>query len=259
MFKLKIDGTAPNARTLSIDYRIVSLLLLVALAVCVFLWKPWAGGTAATRKITITGQATVKGVPDEYRLNPYFEFTGDHTKATAEAAAMAAQVTAKLKELGVKDTEISSNTSSYDKYVPLSADGSTQDNMQLSYTITLTSKDTAQKVQDYFLGTAAKGQLSPQATFSQTKQKELEAQARQNAIDDAKSKAAKSAAQVDAKLGKVVTIKDQGTSGGCGANSICPLSMSIAADSAEAARSSIPVQSGQNEFTSSVQVEYELR
>ena len=255
MYATKDEQPNRSHQSISVDYRIIALVLFVALIVSIVLWKPWAS-KAQTRKITITGTATIKGTPDEYQLSPYFEYTGDHAANARDAAATASQVTAKLKELGVKDAEIASSTSSYDKYNPNgAADG--QETYQLNYTIKLSNKDLAQKVQDYFLGTAAKGQLSPYATFSQNKQKELEAQARQNAIDDAKAKAEKTASQVGAKVGKVVTISDE-SSGGI----IRPYAMSAeagAALDASGTTTSMPIQSGQNDFTTSVQVEYELR
>lgn len=249
------DPSAKTKSSIVFDWRVVSAVLLVALTVCIFLWKPWASSSATTRKITITGEATVKGTPDEYQLSPYFEFTGDAAKAKIDAAALATTTSAKLKELGVKDSEISSNTSSYDKYLYTSSSNSTEPNLTLTYTITVVSKETAQKVQDYFLTTAAKGQLSPQATFSQAKRKELEAQARQNAIDDAKEKAGKSADQVGAKVGKVVSISD-------GGGMISPIALSAEGGSARDVAStsaSIPIQSGQNDFTTTVEVVYELR
>ena len=237
-----------------VDFRIVSIVLVVALATSVFLWKPWTSSDP-TRKITISGSATIKATPDEYQLMPYFEFTGDRTKTTNDAATMASGVTANLKELGVKDEQISSNTNSYDKFT-VSGTDSGEDTLTLSYTITLTDKAIAQKVQDYFLNTAAKGQLSPQASFSEDTQKKLEAEARQKAIDDAKSKASKSAGQVDAKLGKVLAITDDASGG------VMPYAISSSAgveDMSIKSSASIPVQSGQNEFTSTVKVEFQLR
>ncbi len=257
MFEQKNTGPSSKLR-LSIDYRIISLVLLIALAICVFMWKPWVSPAPSDRKITVNGQATIKAVPDQYLLSPYFEFdSADRTKATADATTKAKQISEKLKEIGVKDTEIKSNTNSYDKYMPVIAEGGTNPSVQLSYTITLSSKDTAQKVQDYFLGLNAKGQISPQATFSESKQKTLEASARDNAIADAKSKASKTAEQLGSKIGKVITISDDSTGvNPCGRKGLCPVSM-MSAD--ESAKSSIPIQAGENEFTASVQVVYELR
>jgi len=250
MFEQKPASQNTKLRV-SIDYRIITIILLVALLACVVIWKPWSK-SSVTRSITVTGESTVKATPDEYMLSPYFEFTGaDRVKAASDQAT---KITAKLKELGVKDTEISSNTNSYQKYSINGADS--EDSLQLSYTITPSGKDTAQKVQDYLLELNAKGQISPVATFSKTKQKELEASAREEAIADAKSKAEKTAKETGAKLGKVITVSDGGNGG-----IIQPLSYGSGASIAEDTKavSSIPVQTGQNEFNASVEVKYELR
>ncbi len=236
---------------ISLSWWMLCVLLVATNIATVVLWKPWASDST-TRKITVTGQSTVKASPDEYVLSPYFEFTnGAHTKLLSDAASTATQLTDKFKSLGVKDTQIKSNTSSYDKYAVDTS--STTDSVQLNFTITLSDKDVAQKVQDYLLTTAAKGQLSPTATFSEDKQKQLEADAREKAIADAKAKAARTAENVGAKVGKVVTITDEASGGG-----IRPMLMTGAADSSVTS-SYMPVQSGLNDFTSTVQVEFELK
>lgn len=191
---------------------------------------------------------------------PYFKFSStDIKKNTTDLTATAKQTTDKLKELGVKDEQIKSNTSSYDSYYqPLPAGTNADTTTTLSYTITLNSKDVSQKVQDYFLTTSAQGQLSPVASFSEGKRKELESKAKTAAIDDAKSKATANATQIGAKLGKVITISDSA--------SVMPMEYMANVDSVKSsgasqgvATSSVPVQSGQNDFSSSVSVEYEIK
>ncbi len=252
MFKL-VNSASPATRLkLSVDYRLVSVALLAVLVLCVFLWKPW-NKTETARNITVTGSATVRAAPDQYQLSPYFEFTtGAHVTLVSSAVAMSTQVSAKLKELGVKDTEISSSTNSYDKYLP-ATDGSTTDSVRLNYTITLTSKDTAQKVQDYLLTTSAKGQITPYASFSEVKQKQLEADARDQAIKNAKDKALKSAEQVSSRLGKVIKISDDSVS------NIRPIMAEASGASLDTAKQSIPIRTGLNEFSVNLQIEYELR
>lgn len=260
MFQQNTTNPPGKKFTLSMNYSFICVLLLVVIGVMLFFWKPWSHTTAVTRKISVTGTATIKAVPDEYQLSPYFEFdNADRAKNTADATAMGSQVTAKLKELGVKDTQIKSSTNSYDKFIGYSpSSDATTASLQLAYTITLGSKDTAQKVQDYFLGLNAKGQISPQATFSEAKSKILQAQAQSKAVEDAKAKGEKTASEVGAKLGKVITIKNDGSgdTNPCGYGGLC-MGASLATSDAKA--ESIPVQSGENEFSSSVLVEYELR
>ncbi len=252
---MKEQNNPSNLPTVTISLKLVATILIATNMATIILWKPWNNSTSATRKISVSGQATIKAVPDEYVLSPYFEFTNaDRTKATAELTSLSTTTTAKLKELGVKDEQIKSNTNGYDKYSYGMPVDNTTNTLQLQYTITVNDKDLAQKVQDYLLTLKPKGQISPLAQFSESKKKELEDQARSKAIDDAKSKAQKTASQLGAKVGKVVTISEGSGMGG-------PIAYGVATMEAKAdsSISSVPVQVGQNDFSYSVSVEYELK
>ena len=248
---------------LSISWRLLCVVLLIANLATVALWRPWVTIATSTRKVSVTGETTLKAVPDQYQLNPYFEFTNtDRSAATAELTKLSTEITAKLKTLGVKEEQITSNTNAYDKYdyaQPVAP--SVTNTLQLNYTITVEKKELAQTVQDYMLTLKPKGQLSPQATFSETKRKELEATAREKAIDDAKAKAKKTAQQLGAKLGKVISISDA-TRGGpiplMSADAVKPM-MAPAAGEATASSGSVQVQPGQNDFSYTVSVEYEIK
>lgn len=256
MYKI-MEQNNVSKLTLSISWRVVSFVLLAVIVVMVVLWRPWST-TTTTRKISVTGQATVKSTPDEYVLSPYFEFTNaDRIKANAELSAQSTVIAAKLKELGVEDEQIKSNTNGYDTYgyygIPTDAN-----TLTLGYTISVTDKEIAQKVQDYMLSLKAKGQISPQATFSESKQNELQTQAREKAIDDAKHNADVTAKQFNAKVGRVVTVNDGGSAG-------VPIAYSTQGMSAidtkleTSTAPSVPIQVGQDEYSYSVSVEYELK
>ena len=243
----------PKQVTIKLSWSFLCALLVITNVITIFLWKPWNTSSAATRKVTVSGQATIKAVPDEYVLSPYFEFTNaDRTKATAELIGLSTTTTAKLKELGVKDEQIKSNTNGYDKYSYSMPVDNTTNTLQLQYTITVNDKDLAQKIQDYLLTLKPKGQISPQAQFSEGKKKELEDRARTTAIDDAKGKAQKSASQLNAKVGKVIAISEGNSYGG-------PITYGTAEMSLKSSDASVPVQVGQNDFSYSVSVEYELK
>lgn len=244
--------------TLRFSWLFVSVVLAIIIIVMTIIWKPWQDTASSTRKISVTGEATIKAEPDEYVLSPYFEFTNvDRSKASAELNAQSTTINAKLKELGVKDEQIKSNTNGYDKYGYY---GSPTDmnTLTLSYTITLNDKDIAQKAQDYLLTLKPKGQLSPLAHFSETKSKELQLKAREKAIDDAKHNAEITAKQFNAKVGKIVTVSDTGLAGG-------PVTYSTQGMTATDAKlesssiSSLPIQVGQDEYKYSISVEYELK
>ena len=252
-----MELASKNKLNISISWTIVSLLLVLTNITTVILWKPWNSTSAVTRKVSVSGEAKIKAVPDEYVLSPYFEFANaDRIKATEELTKQGATITAKLKELGVKDEQIKSSTTGYDRYSYAPTD-TLANTLQLQYTITVSDKDMAQKVQDYLLTLKPKGQISPAAQFSETKRKELETQARDKAIADAKTRATKTAEQLGAKIGKVITISDGSSYGGG------PIAISGMASTMEAKLdttvSSLPVQVGQDEFNYTVSVEYELK
>lgn len=249
--------TKSQGISIKLSWLALAGILFATNMVTIFLWKPWVSTSTTTRKVSVSGEAKIKAVPDEYILSPYFEFANaDRIKATEELTIQGATITAKLKELGVKDEQIKSNTSGYDRYSYAPTD-TLANTLQLQYSITVGDKDIAQKVQDYLLTLKPKGQISPAAQFSETKRKELEEQARDKAIADAKSRATKTADQLGAKIGKVLTISDAPGYGGS------PISISGMASTMEAKLdttvSSLPVQVGQDEFNYSVSVEYELK
>ncbi len=250
------DKNNSHAVTIKVSWRSVAAVLLATNLISVILWKPWDTTPATVRKITVAGEAVVDAVPDEYVITPYFEFTNtDRAVATDELSKQSTAISAKLKELGVADEQIKSSTTGYDMYT-YSDTANTSNTLQLQYTITLDNKELAQKVQDYLLSLKPKGQISPSATFSEKKRKELEEQVRAKAIDDAKAKAEKTAAQLGSKVGKAINISD-------GAGYGMPMPVAYGSVGTMEARldtsASVPVQEGQDKFRYSVSVEYELK
>lgn len=156
------------------------LQFVMTLAVLgLLLWsQPWKGASNsgnATRKITVSGEATLKAEPDEYLFSPYFEAKGtDQTALKKQLNDKANAAVAKLKELGVEDTKIKVDSSSYDYWY---FEPGQEGNLTVSLQVTVNDKTKAQEIQDYVTTLDLKGQLTPQATFSKDKQKEVESQA----------------------------------------------------------------------------------
>lgn len=235
----------------------VAVLLLLSNAVTIAWWKPWQD-SGTTRKITVTGESTIKSEPDEYQFYPYYE-----RSTTAELTQLSKDLVAKLKELGVPSGGIKTNASNYDipdvrpgsEVPPVNGDGI---NQTLNITLTVNNKDLAQKVQDYLLTTSPKGQITPSPVFSTAKQKSLQARARSLAVSDAKAKAGQAAGELDAKVGKVIEIKDSPNSGNF------PFAVNTKSGASDAATSStsaqtLPIQPGENELNYSVEVVFSLR
>lgn len=214
-------------------------------------WQPWAAGDSTEqRKITVTGEATVKAEADEFQFSPYYE------RATvAEVGELSKSITAKLKELGVKEGDIKSDISNYDDAAgrpePALAPVEKIAQAMVYMTVTVQTKAMAQKVQDYLTSTNPQGAVTPYPSFSKAKQRELENTARDEAVADARKRAEKTTQTLDAKLGKVLEIKEANNEGG-----FLLQGRDLAASTTS---SEVAVQPGEQEFTYSVTVSFLIK
>lgn len=245
-------SSSPSSHTtlrLTLDWRVVSAVLLAVVVVMLVLWQPWAA-KAAAKTITVRGEATIERVPDLFRFQPSYQHA-DVNKVTETGNT----AVTKLKELGVKDadikTTVSAATSKPDGgpeiliYPPRSTS---------TYTINLTvnSKDLAQKVADYLASSGATGLITPQPDFSKATRAQLDLEARKKASADAKAKAQVMAEQLGGRLGKVVKISEDGGYG------IMP-SEGRAVEADKSTASSPTIQPGTNQVTYSFSVQFELK
>ena len=239
---------------ISLDLRIVTIVLLVIIGILVFLLKPWEP-TTSDRTITVSGESSTKTEPDEYQFSPTYQKKGtDRVAIQQELTAKINEIVAKLKELGVDESDITLASSTYDNYWN---DG-TNEITSNSLTISVNNKELSQKVQDYLLTTAPEGQITPYATFSTKKRKEVESTLRSEAIADAKQKAETMVADLGGKVGKVITINDNSSGGVFPMIGRAEMSGSAMAVS-DSAVSSLPILSGKQELNYNVEIIYELR
>jgi uncharacterized protein YggE len=249
-----------NKTNISADSRVVCLLLLLIIAGMLFLWKPWSGQSKNTnRTVQVTGSATIKAVPDEFVFSPSYEFTNANKQsALDELTKKSDEIVAQLKKMGVADSAIKSNSDGYQRgiYFPEVEPGVKTATYTLSLTVTVNSKDLAQKVQDYLVTTSPSGAVSPTTDFSEAKQKQLQSQARDQAEKDARSKAAQSAKNLGFKLGSVKTISEED-----GFKGIMPMFMNGAQAASDSAGSTsrLAVQPGQNDLNYQVSVTYFIK
>jgi uncharacterized protein YggE len=245
-----------------LSYVLGACLVASLLVIAVLATKLMAGGDSSGRTVSVTGEATLKAEPDEYVFSPSYNFSDTNKEvALAALSKKSEEVVAGLKKLGVNDVDIKSNSNGYDSPAspqPVMApeqDGSGSSTYMLQLSVTISSKDKVQKVQDYLVSTTPSGSVSPQASFSSAKRKELENTARNAATKDARSKADQSASNLGFKVGKVKTVED-----GAGFGGVMPYAASSTAMMVEdTASSRLGVQAGQNELNYSVSVVYEIR
>lgn len=256
--------------TFALDSRFVIGLLLIVIAVMTALWQPWRGTKHAAndRTIQVTGQATVKAEPDEYQFSPYFEFNNASKDAANKSANdKSTEVVAGLKKLHIEDKNIKTSISSYSgNYKPDGTYNKDNYTYTLTVSITVSTKEQAQQVQDYLNTTSPQGVITPYASFSESKRKQVESTARDEATKDARSKAEQSAKNLGFKIGDVKDVEDgQGFDGiAYGSNTaIAPMTSAAALDSAGgsagAATSVGAIMPGQNDLSYSVTVTYYLR
>jgi hypothetical protein len=104
-----------NKLNLKVDYRIITVALLLVIVLMLAIWKPWSPSpTAKDRTISVSGDATVKAAPDEFLFSPSYQFTnGDKDAALKAISAKSNEVVAGLKKLGVPESGIKNNADSW--------------------------------------------------------------------------------------------------------------------------------------------------
>lgn len=250
--------TTPKRRTnVTLSFNVWWLVGFMAATILAMLliWRPWQGVSSTNRTVTVSGSTTIEAVPDEFVFSPSWQFKGaDKAAALKDASTKSDSVVAELKKLGVADKDIKTNTGGWDGYYYFDREQN-QHVYMLNVTATVRDRGEAQKVQDYLVTTEPTGQVSPQATFSKSLQKKLEQQGRSEATKDARAKADEMAQNLGFTVGKVVTITDNGQSGG-----VYPMpALGTSAMDSSVKTLELAVQPGQNEITYTVQVVYTIR
>ena len=238
-------------------FRAATVVLAAVVIIMLVLWQPWFPNVKATdRTISVTGNATITAVPDQYVFSPSYNFSDtDKQAALDKLTAKSNAIVAKLKQLGVADKDIKTNASgyyNYGYYVPFYQGG---DTYTLTFTVTVRDAKVAQKVQDYLVSTSPTGNVTPNVSFSTDKQKELQKTARNEAEQDARKQADQSASNLGFAIVAVKSVVDGNIYGG---GPIAYDSLSAGSDLA-VQKSSLTVEPGQNDLTYSVQVIYYIR
>lgn len=237
-----------KAKHVTIDTRFILAFLVAAILIMLALWRPWEA-TSSDRVIEVNGKATVSATPDQFVFSPSYQFKNtDKQKAITEAEQESEKVVAELKKLGVPEQSIKTNTSSYD--LPLRDGVTDETTYTLGLTVTVDSQELAQQVQDYLASTSPVGSVSPQSYFSDAKQKELEAQAREVAIEDAREKANQTAEDLGFKVGKVKKVSDGFAFGVAGSPELL-----VAQDATQ----KLSLHPGENEVTYTMHISFYLK
>ena len=251
-----------NRINLSLDLRLICILLLATIVGMLLSWQPWSANAvtdANVRTIRVNGEAVLKAEPDEYVFYPTYTVQNpDQGAALAEMQKKSQEIITGLKRLGLADSQIKSSVDSFGRSIapqPVPERPETPiSNYTLQLTVTVSGRSQAQKVQDYLTGTTPTGTITPNANFSTTQRKGLEDKARDQATKDARAKAEQSGKNLGFRLGKVRKVED-----GSGFNAIPYANRGAATDMASPMPAQLNVQPGENELRYSVSVEYFVR
>lgn len=256
----QITSDKKQKQTFRIEFNLwwVVILLAAVIAVMTALWRPWEA-SGDNRTVTVTGTTTVKAAPDEYTFSPSWQFNNaDKSAALKEATEKSASVVAELKKLGVVDSKITTNLGGWGNYYYYDSSLG-KHTYTLNISAVVSTRELAQKVQDYLTTTEPTGQVTPLASFSQSKQKKLESDARSAATKEARAKADEMARNIGFGIGKVKTINDHGSSNGILFASDKAVSLTTQASGGATSEASIGIQPGEDEIQYSVEITYYIR
>ena len=231
--------------TLTLSWKLLSILLVIILIALVAYTKPWESQSSNSRTITIKGESIIKKAPDSFVFNPSYE------EDTQEAINnKTKEVVNAVKDLGLGDAGIQTQVSNYEDYKDSGPTGTYTYSLYL--TLSVEDKDLAQKIQDYLSTSGAVGTITPTAGFTKSTQKELKDEATSQAIEDARQRADKTAQNLGVKLGKVIKVNEPEEYGDF--YPIASYDSTLIAES-----ESLPINAGESEFSYSVTVEFEIK
>ncbi len=162
--------------------------------------------------VDVSGEGTVRVVPDEVTINIRVENTGENTTALKrQNDATVSEVLNFLKQMKIADkdvrTEYMNLTKNYDYNTKTYTFAANQ-----SISIKLRDLNKYEKVVDGLLETGIN--RIDGITFSSSQKETLESQARKKAVEHAKMKATEYASVLNQKVGKAISISEFTNSGG---------------------------------------------
>lgn len=231
------------------------VVLLIALGA--FYLKPWQ--TTQQETISVSAEGKVDVTPNVGKITATIESKNPNIdKARAENEAKVVAVVTKLKEVGIEEKDIKTqHISAGQGYSgaaePLIYPAPPRPDTNVfstSLTITIRNFDNTDQVLTALTQNGLTNLYGPELTVSDEKLEEAKTLARENAVANAKKKAAELAKASDRNVGKVVKIAEGGDFG-------YPVPM-MATSSRDLAEKASTIQPGQNQVTINLSVEFAL-
>jgi hypothetical protein len=202
------------------------------------------------RQVTVVGHGEVKGRPDTATVQIGVETEAPVAKdALAKNTDQATALQAKLKELGVAEKDI--QTSNFNIYPTYGTDGRQITGYHVSNSVVVTIRDLAKAGTLLDQVVQAGANSISGISFSVDDPKALLNQARDQAMQDARTRADQLAKGGSAAVGDVLVITEN-------IGSAPPVPLRMAAPEAADSKA-VPVQPGEQSFTIDVQVTFQLR
>ncbi|HIA92258.1 TPA: DUF541 domain-containing protein [Candidatus Saccharibacteria bacterium] len=239
--------------TLNIDIpQLLTGALCLIVGILIGLWAPFGSSTSG-KTITLEGSSTIEVEPDEFLFYPTIQTeAATQQDAKDEAQSKGQALADSIVALGLNESQLDSSLDVYQNY---KFDEQDSDGWVGNYRLSITAKsqDESDKVYNVLLNNAdVSSGIDPYSQLSEQKRKDVESQARAEAIDDARKQAQISAEKLDGRLGEVVSFKDVS-----GFDMYPYATAEIALDSSTS--SSQRFYSGTQDVTFTVSVEFEFK
>ena len=240
---------------------IICPLVVLIIAFGAFYLKPWQ--TKPTETVSVTAEGRADAVPDVAKITATIETKNpDIDKAREENEQKVSAVVASLKQIGVEEKDIKTQNISagpgfeiqsmpvQDIQIYPPPKRPNTNNFSTSLEITIRNFQLADQIIATLTQNGATNLYGPQLTLSEDKLEEAKTEARENAVESARKKAAVLAKASGRSAGKVVKITEAGDYG-------YPMPL-MAQSSAELRDKASQIQPGQNEVTINLSVDFQL-
>lgn len=235
----------------------VLVLLLVLAVLAAYALGALRRDRAGTEAVTVSGSGKVTVVPDLLIVDLAVKVTRPtNAEALEEANRVEKRVTAALEKAGVAKKDIRTTGFSINPHYVYDRDGERLDGYDAEHTLRVNARDLAAAGKVLGDAVTAGGDAVQVRNTRLTLADKGDAmdEARAKAVKDARSRATAYAAAGGRELGKVVRIREREASSG-----YVPAADADSAALLKGARSSVPIEPGEQKLRVDVEVVFELR
>lgn len=229
-------------------------LVVLIIATAAFYLKPWQASTQQLISVSATG--TAKATPNIAKIMAAVETQNPNIdEARKQTEEKVDKIQEAIKDLGIADKDIKTQNisagESYEVQIYPRPPGKPTNQYSISLEITIRDFKVADQILSILTQNGATNLYGPNLQVDDKDLETAKSQARQNAIENAESKAQELAEAAGRRVGKVITIKEQGDYA-----FPVPLYTRTGTELMEKAQT---IQPGQDEVSINLQVDYALK